>query len=403
MHPLSFAVVALGLVGSSVWLLFLYSLIRHPADSASLADRDAPDPPGGWPSAALIFAARDEEEMVGRASRSMLAQDYPGLDVIAVDDRSDDATGAILDSIAAEEPRLRVAHVRELPAGWLGKTNALQAGADATGAAWLLFTDGDVVFRRPGVVRKAIAFAESAGIDHLALLPEIPTGSVGERLFLGLFGLLFALQALPLRVRQRRSKAHAGVGAFNLVRAEPFRAIGGFRRVALSIDDDMRLGQALKFAGYDARIVPGTELVSVRWQVGLAGYIRGLEKNFFAGLDFRLAKACVVTLGIFTLAIAPHAGLFVGPAWSRAGCGVGVAVLAVILALTKRHSRIGWYYALVMPLAGLMTLISLWRSVFLTLYRGGVNWRGRLYPLDELRQHVHRRDAWMREVWRSTR
>jgi len=402
MSPLSVAVISLGMFGSSIWILFFLYLIAHPDDAASIASFNDPEPPGGWPAVALIFAARDEAGMVGRAARSMLAQDYPNLEVIAVDDRSVDATGAILDAIAAVEPRLRVAHVRDLPPGWLGKTNALREGAAATSAPWLLFTDADVVFR-PDVVRRAIAFAEAEKADHVAVLPEVPTDSAGERLFLSLFGLLFSLQALPPRIPDRRSKAHAGVGAFNLVRAEPFRAIGGLRRVALSVDDDMRLAQALKFAGYVARVVPGTDAVSVRWQVGFGGYIRGLEKNFFAALDFRFAKVAQAVLGITALAIAPHAGLFVGPAWSRVVCGLGVAAVAGLLALTSRHSRIAWYYAAALPLAGLMTLVALGRSVVLTLARGGVRWRGHLYPLRELKDHVRLRDAWMREVWRSTR
>ena len=113
----------------------------------------------------------------------------------------------------------------------------------------------------------------------------------------------------------------------------------------------MRLGQALKFAGYKPRIIPGTGLVSVRWQVGLGGFIRGLEKNFFAALDFDPAKVLVVTLGLFTLAVAPYLGLFVGPTWARACCGLGVASVAAILAMTRKHSRIGWPYAFVLPLA----------------------------------------------------
>ena len=403
MSTLSVAVAASGVIGSSVWLWFLSTLIRHPADSRSLADRDDPEPAGGWPTLAMIVAARDEAGMVGPAARSMLAQDYPGLELIVVDDRSVDATGAILDDLAAGEPRLKVAHVRDLPAGWLGKTNALQAGADATSAAWLLFTDADVVFLRPEVVRRAVAMAEADGLDHVALLPEVPSDSAGERLFLSLFGLLFALQGMPARVRDRSSKAHAGVGAFNLVRAEPFRAIGGFRRLALSVDDDMRLGQALKFAGYEPRIIPGTGLISVRWQVGLGGYIRGLEKNFFAALGFDPAKVLVVTLGLFALAVAPHLGLFVGPTWARCYCSLGVAAVGVILAMTEKHSGIGWPYAFSLPLAAAATFVSLSRSTVLTLARGGVIWRGHLYPIRELRDHVRRRDAWLREVWRSTR
>jgi hypothetical protein len=182
-----------------------------------------------------------------------------------------------------------------------------------------------------------------------------------------------------------------------------FWAIGGFARIALSVDDDMRLGQALKYAGYPMKLLLGAGSVSVRWQVGLGGMIRGLEKNFFAGVDYQIEKALLAALALTTAGIAPYIGLFVGPWWTRAVCLLGVLAVAGLLGLSSRFSGIRWYYALVLPLATVTVLISLARSVVLTLARGGVRWRGHHYPLAQLRHHVRLRDAWTREVWRSTR
>jgi hypothetical protein len=131
--------------------------------------------------------------------------------------------------------------------------------------------------------------------------------------------------------------------------------------------------------------------------------IRGLEKNFFAALGYRLDKALLVGLGIVVVVLTPYLGLFVGPWWAKLACGLGVASIATTLAASYRHSGIDWYYALLMPFAAVAVLVSLGRSVVLTLLKGGVNWRGRLYPLRELKAHVRLRDAWAREVWRSTR
>src|SRR4051794_14286975 len=163
MMTIPLVISALGVIGSLAWLVLLVHLARYRDKVIFLADLGDREPDGGWPTLAVLFAARDEEGMVGEATRSMLAQDYPGLEVIAVDDRSVDATGAILDAIAAEDGRLRVVHVRELPPGWLGKTHALQGGSEATSARWLLFTDADVVLG-PGALRKAVAFAEAGDL-----------------------------------------------------------------------------------------------------------------------------------------------------------------------------------------------------------------------------------------------
>ena len=404
--PSTFALLVggAGCLGSLIWVAMLGHLARHRDQAVFLADLDDSEPPGGWPAVAMIFAARDEAAMVGPAARSMLGQDYPALEVIAVDDRSVDATGAILDGLAAEAggARLRVVHVRDLPAGWLGKTHALQRATEATEASWLLFTDADVLFR-PGALRRAIRFAEAEGLDHVALLPEMPNQSVSEKMFLAIFGLLFGI-ACPLgRLARRDSRAHMGIGAFNLVRAEVLRDIGGFHRLALSVDDDMMLAKALKFAGYRMRPLLGARAVSVVWQVGLGGMVGGLEKNFFAALRFRLPLVAVAISGITCLGIAPFAGLWVGPWPTRAACALGVATVALLLAETRSHSGIGWPYAVLLPVASLVLIFTLIRSTVLTLSRGGVVWRGHLYPIGELKAHTRLRDAWLREVWLSTR
>ena len=100
------------------------------------------------PALSIILAARDEERSVGESVKSMLAQDYSGmLEVIAVNDRSTDRTGEILEELATRYPdRLRVLNVESLPEGWLGKTHALYAGAAQAQGEWLLFTDADVIF-----------------------------------------------------------------------------------------------------------------------------------------------------------------------------------------------------------------------------------------------------------------
>jgi glycosyltransferase involved in cell wall biosynthesis len=398
----SSVLAALGVLASLIWVGLLARMVRHRHRVVRLSDLPDEAPEGGWPALAVIFAARDEAAEVERAVRSMLAQDYPALEVIAVDDRSTDGTGAILDRVAEEDARLRVVHVAELPPGWLGKTHALQAAAESTDAPWLLFTDADVVFA-PGALRRAVAYAVGQDVDHVAVAPLVPTEHPGERVFLAMFLAAFAFHSPMPKVEDRRSRAHIGIGAFNLVRAEAFRAVGGFRRLALSVDDDMRLGQALKWCGYRAGFLMAGDDVSVRWHVGAWGMVRGLEKNFFAAIEFRPAVVVFGSLGILWIGAGPFLGLFVGPWWSRAACAIGVAAMAAVVDRAGRQNRVAWYHALAMPLGALLFAYALIRSTWLTLRRGGVRWREHLYPLAELRAHVRSRNAWLREVWKSTR
>jgi hypothetical protein len=403
MGALIVAVVSgLGVLGSLFWIVQFAEAIRYRRQAVWLNALPPDLAEGDWPSVAVIFAARNEAAMVERATRSLLAQDYPDLALIAVDDRSTDGTGAILDAIAAEDARLKVIHVDQLPAGWLGKNHALHLAAGAHAARWLLFTDADIVFA-PETLRRAVALAEREHFDHLAVAPDTLTESTGERVFMAMFILLLNAYAPPRKVKDPRSKAAAGVGAFNLVRAEAFRAIGGFRRLSMSVDEDIRLGQALKYAGYRSGMALGKAMISVRWQVGLGGMIRGLEKNFFAGAGFRLLFVAVAVIVLLVIGVAPHLGLFVGPWWTRATCAIGVGTTALILALWKRQAGVAWYHALILPVGAIACIVALVRSAVVTVRRRGVRWRDHHYPLDELRAHVRLRNAWTREVWRSTR
>jgi hypothetical protein len=397
----TYLLVGLSVLVSLFFLAHVAALARHRREITWLADLPADEPAGGWPKLAVLFSARDEARGVEQATRSLLAQDYPQLRVVAVDDRSADGTGAILDALASESSRLRVEHVRELPVGWLGKNHALHAAAAASDADWLLLTDADVVFA-PLALRRAVAEAVRSGADHVTVIPQVPTQGPGERLFMAMFLLMFSFHAPPWKVEDRRSGAHLGIGAFNLVRAAAFRAVGGFSNMKLTVDEDIRLGRVLKVAGFRTRVLVSGGAVSVRWQEGLGGMIRGMEKNFFAGAEFRVVQAAAAVVALLVIGAAPHAGMFVGPWWSRAACAAGVVATCVVVEAAGRPNGVRWYYGLTMPVSAALVAYSLVRSTWLTLRRGGVRWRNHHYPLDELRAHVRQRSAWVRALRKSS-
>ena len=99
----------------------------------------------------------------------------------------------------------------------------------------------------------------------------------------------------------------------------------------------------------------------------------------------------------------PHVGVFVGPWWTRLVCGSGIAATAVILGLGRGQNGVHWYHALGLPVGALAFALAMLRSVYFTLRQGGVRWRDHHYPLSELKAHVRQRNAWARELWRSTR
>src|SRR5260370_4879251 len=200
-----------------------------------------PAPDAECPSVSILFAERDEEDKLPAALATLMEIDYPNLEVIAVDDRSNDSTGRILDEFTAEHSRLRVVHVSRLPSGWLGKPHALLKAYEASTSDWLLFTDADVRFK-PDVLRRAMALAKVRGLDHLTLMGDVEMVGFWETVLITFFGMAFNIATDPYRVANPNSRMYIGVGAFQLLKRSAYEGSGTHRRLAMEVVDDMKLG-----------------------------------------------------------------------------------------------------------------------------------------------------------------
>jgi cellulose synthase/poly-beta-1,6-N-acetylglucosamine synthase-like glycosyltransferase len=336
-------------------------------------------------SVAVIVAARDEERDVERAVRSLLAQEHPRLDVVVVDDRSGDATGAILDRLARENPALRALHVASLPSGWLGKNHALHSGAATVAADWLVFADADVVMR-PGAVASAVAHARVHGLDHLAVFPRMVARGALLNATVGVFTVLFALRFRPWAAADPESRAHVGVGAFNLVRRTAYEAIGGHCSIALRPDDDLRLGRALKEAGHRSGAAFGDRLLAVEWYRSVPDLVRGLRKNAFAAVEYRPWLVAVVLALLLAFHVGPFAALLLTGGAARVL--FGAAALLAMLSLDRSAGRFGVQRlsALLYPVGALVVAYAIGAATVRALRTGGVEWRGTIYPLAALRE-----------------
>ncbi len=341
----------------------------------------------------VVVPARNEAADIERCLQSLLAQDYPHVMILAVDDRSTDNTGAIMDRIAAEPSslgRLRVLHVQDLPAGWMGKTHAMALAARQANTDWILFTDGDI-FYAPDALRRALVLAERSAADHLVLLPTLILRSWGESMMMSFFQTSSLWTARPWRVPDPASKRDfIGIGAFNLLRRQVYTAIGGFESLRMEVLEDVRLGFKVKRAGYAQRVAFGRDLVRVRWAAGAFGIVDVLTKNLFSVFRFRPVLLLVACVWMLAFGVAPFAALFAHHV-THYGIRVAglVAVLAIVAAYRLYAPRTGipWGYALLHPFAAGLFVYALLRSMWITARQGGVVWRGTFYPLEELRKH----------------
>jgi cellulose synthase/poly-beta-1,6-N-acetylglucosamine synthase-like glycosyltransferase len=353
-------------------------------------ERFAPLDKSKCPRISIMFAARDEAEKLPAAIASLLSLDYPNYEVIAVDDRSADATGKILDDFAAQDSRLRVIHITELPPGWLGKPHALNSAYQLATAPWFVFTDADVIFA-PDSLKRIMTLASEQRIDHLALMTQMMMVGFWERVVMTYFGLGFTLGTEPWQASNPKSSKFTGIGAFQLMRREVYDGVGGHKKLAMEVIEDMKMGKLVKKAGFRSQAGYAAQHIRVRWQAGLGNLVRGTTKNFFAAAYFKLPIVCTQVFGIFLMSVFPWIALVCllttrsfGLPLLFAAIAVGIAsCVHVALSFGAKASPL---YGLTHPIGALIFMWMLTRSTIITLSRGGIVWRDTFYPLADLRR-----------------
>jgi cellulose synthase/poly-beta-1,6-N-acetylglucosamine synthase-like glycosyltransferase len=375
-----------GAILLTAWLVFLGRSLPGLLRAVALTPRPGTNSQKDQPSVSVVFAARNEARSLPGTLASLRQQTWSNLQVIAVDDRSTDETGRILDEAAAVWPKLQVIHIAELPAGWLGKTHALQIASQNALGDWLLFTDADVQFARDAV-GTAIHYAETTQLDHLALSPKLIANGFWLRTAVYFFLYNVVLVFRPQDADRPKSSASVGIGAFNLVRKRVYEQVGGHGAVALRPDEDLALGRVIKHAGFKQVFAGGSRLLSVEWYQTLSEMAHGLEKNALAPFQYRFWR---FTLAVFTMLVffdGPLAGTAMAPGWVKGLFAIALFIQVLLFHMTRRYSDMSFWWALTSPLAAPILFVILVRSGLLCAVRGGIHWRGTYYSLQELRKN----------------
>ncbi len=374
----SLALLAAGFwVPAGIWLM----LNRHALTVlASIPVQD--DQP--LPTVSVVIPARNEERNLEQALESVLALDYPDLEIIVVNDRSTDATGSIVEKIAERDLRLTVVTIDSLPAGWIGKPYALHRGAQEARGEFILFTDADIVFH-PAALRKAVAHVQAHRFDHVTLIPQGIMPGVFLRTLSTTFGIFMLLIFKPWKARNPRSRSYMGVGAFNLIRTSVYRTMGGHQPVALRPDDDLKFGKLVKDHGYRQDVLNGRGMVTVEWYRSVGELIDGLMKNMFAGMEYSVSLVIAATLAALLMHIWPWIGMWIAEGWPQVWYAVTVVMMVGSFGVAMAPFGVKFRQGLLLPFTiGLLVYIQC-RSAALALWRGGIVWRGTFYELRQLK------------------
>jgi len=390
---MSIVLAVIGAIGCAIWIVQALLLGGHLSRLRLVAETDV-SRSAPWPRVSVVVPARDEVSSIEAALTSRLADDYPALDIVVIDDRSTDGTSEAIARVAGRDKRVSCTRVDSVPDGWLGKVHALSVGVASAGGDWLLISDADVHIA-PGGLRRAIAYCERETLDFLALVPEFRSRSLAVDVAWAVFMRILGTFVDPGKVRDPRSPVSMGSGGFMLVRRAAYERTPGYGHLRMETADDVGLGLMMKGSGARCDFANGLGIASIEIYDSAGSFFRGIEKNAGSLVALRL-PVVIALIGFaglveFSGLIGVSSGLWWGVA---AGTVALVAATASTVAALHANTR-RILPALLWPVGWLLVATGIVRAAWLLAYRGGVVWRDTFYSREQL--HEGRRITLPRE------
>jgi chlorobactene glucosyltransferase len=373
---------SLHLLAALPWAAPYAGLLRLAANRPNLSDVA----PSSGRLVSVIIPARNERDTIETVVRSALGSSYHPFELLVVNDRSTDQTGAIVARLAAEDPRARLIEGDPLPDGWYGKPWACLQGYRAARGEILLFTDADTR-HEPELLARSVGALEQERADLVTVAPFQRCVTFWERVIMPQIWLLLGLRFHPARVnRARRERDVIANGQYILMPRSSYEAIGTHAAVRHEVAEDLALAQACFRAGRKLHFAFAERLMETRMYQGLEPLIEGWSKNVYLGgrRSFpnqpALQALVPVMLGLAILFwLVPPAALLLsagGTSWGPAAA-LATALSALFWMLISYGMRIPVWYGPLYPLGAALALYIVVRST----WRGGrrVEWRGRVY------------------------
>ena len=336
------------------------------------------------PMVSICVPARNEERDIGTCLESLLKQDYPHVEVIAVDDNSEDTTADIIMELAERNENLRFVSGDILPEGWLGKPFALYQAVRHAKGEYLLFTDADPVFES-NAVTSAVYRIQHDNLDALTLMPGAVFGSFWEKAVQPVIFAFIAGLTRFCKINDQDSKKAMGIGAFLMFRRSAYEKIGGHEKVKDCVVEDIALAKCVKREGLKFLIADGKKVLSIRMYHSLREIWIGWRKNFF----FALKKSVFWTFYYIFIILGFQCGtylifffnLILGEPWVWMAISALSSTLVWVTGVKLCDDlKLNSLNAIWFPLGSVIMVAIMLNSMTQSLYWRATEWRGRIYP-----------------------
>lgn len=334
----------------------------------------------------VVIPARNEEEDIEKALRSVLSQRGVDLQVIVVNDHSTDKTGVIVRRLADEDARITLIENPPLDRGWLGKPNAMNHAVGVASADLILFTDADIV-HAPTAFATGLSVMRQENLDFLSLTPLIVCESFWENVFIPLSLVPFTAQSASGGVNNPKSSEAWAAGAFMLIKRGVLQEIGGIESIKSQILDDTELARVVKRNGHRVGYHLAPDLMRVRMFKGNSHAFWGPTKNAIA-LTFSYPWMSIPAMGLPVLVFwVPIVAVLVG-IWSGDIRLFAVGLLQPLIGMfslfrVRSLCRFQWHKAVFFPLVVIPIVCVLARAFYQQNIRGTHVWRDRTIDLKD--------------------
>jgi len=341
------------------------------------------------PLVTIVVPAKDEAASVEESVRSIMASDYGKLEIVLVNDRSEDDTPRIMERLAREDTRIKVISIDELPGGWTGKTHAMfKAGQEASGDI-LLFTDADA-FLDPKAVSQVVQFFKAQELDMFSLLPGFVKKGFNENAVYPHMALGISYFYPLTDVNDPAKEAALASGCFIMIARQAYEKLGTWERFRNEVTEDVALSKAAKANGLKLMVMRGLALVRTKPFESVWDVCRFWKRTYYGGLDKNVSMIgrlvmnyAVLSVMILLFAVSGIL-LLIGRAELPAVALFAISLLAMAAVVIPfsifiNHEQGDWVYGLASPVGVFVSLFVSLSTLITVLTKEGIRWRGSTY------------------------